>query len=244
MTIDGGMICPRVPEACRQFGRIPVAQHGGQGQQPHGDDGGADNTGRGGEKGAHHHNRDGQASRQGAEDAGHGGEQVLGDPRALQGNAHENEHGDGQEQLDGGAGKHPFVHPVDDECQDAEEGAIDTVLEDGNGQRRQVGVTEKGDRVFLHARADQRRVVVAAVVDDLLDEQSGLAQAGDDGKGDKGGPADGEGHGIPRQDPGKQAHQGDEEPDFDAVKSEHHTPASALSAGFSGARSGSVSRSL
>jgi hypothetical protein len=67
-TMDGGMIWPRVPDAAM----VPDA-------------------GRGRQQRANENHRDAQPAGDRSEQLGHGNQQILGDPRALQHDAHEHE---------------------------------------------------------------------------------------------------------------------------------------------------------
>ena len=77
--------------------RVAVAQHGRQRDEAHGDHGGAENAGGGGEQRPHQHHGDAEAARNRPEQARHGHQQVLGDLRALQHDAHEHEQGHGDD---------------------------------------------------------------------------------------------------------------------------------------------------
>ena len=73
---------------------VAVAQHRRQRDQRDGDDGGADHALGGGEQHADQHDRDAEAAGQRAEQPAHRFEQILGDARALQHHAHEDEQRD------------------------------------------------------------------------------------------------------------------------------------------------------
>ncbi len=73
---------------------IIVTQHRWQRDQPHGDHGRADDTRRGRKKRAHEDDRDPEAPRDRAEKLGHGDQQVLGNLRALEHDAHKDEERD------------------------------------------------------------------------------------------------------------------------------------------------------
>jgi hypothetical protein len=70
---------------------VAVAQHDGQRDQAHADDGRSHHAGGGRQQRADQDHRHGQAAAQWAEDLAHGFEQVLGHPGSLQDDAHEGE---------------------------------------------------------------------------------------------------------------------------------------------------------
>ena len=76
---------------------VAAAEHGGERDQPHGDDAGAHDAGGGGQDGADHHHRDGDPAPEVAEEEGHRLEQLLGQPRFLERDPHEDEERHGQE---------------------------------------------------------------------------------------------------------------------------------------------------
>ena len=76
---------------------IAALEHGRQGEQAHGDDGGADNAGRSGQQGAHDHNGNAQAAAHRSEECTHGLEQFFGDLGLFQHHAHEDEERDGHQ---------------------------------------------------------------------------------------------------------------------------------------------------
>ena len=89
------MIWPSVPEAAivpvASDLRIVVAQHCRQRNQTHRDHGGTEDAGRRRQQGADEDHRNPEAARHGAEQLRHRHEQVFGDLRALQHDAHEYE---------------------------------------------------------------------------------------------------------------------------------------------------------
>ena len=97
------MIWPRVPEAAMvpvaSGLRVVVAQHRRQRDQAHGDDGGADDAGGGRQQRADEDDRDAEAAGNRAEQLRHRHQQVLGDLRALQHDAHEHEQRNGDQRV-------------------------------------------------------------------------------------------------------------------------------------------------
>ena len=83
---------------CQLLG-IVVAQHGRQRDQTHRDDRGTDDAGGGGEQRAHKHHRYAEATRDRAEQLRHGDQQILGDFRPLQHDAHEDEQRNGDQRI-------------------------------------------------------------------------------------------------------------------------------------------------
>jgi hypothetical protein len=103
--------------------RVVVAQHRGQRDQAHGDDGRADDAGGRGEQRADEDDRNAKAARHRAEQLRHGHQQVFGDLRALQHDAHEDEQRDGDERvsldlpIDPSKIRHPAVsHSIGPPC--------------------------------------------------------------------------------------------------------------------------------
>jgi hypothetical protein len=128
-TIEGGMIWPSVPAALMVPAgdrRVVAAlEHGGQRQQPHGHDGGADDAGGGRQQRADDAHRIAEPAAQAAEQQRHGIEQLLGDLRALQHDAHEDEQ------------RHRDQHLVGHDAEDAlREGAEDGEVEDTEASGR------------------------------------------------------------------------------------------------------------
>ena len=80
---------------------VAEAQHRRQRDQAHGHRGGADDAFRGSKQRAHHDYRDAEPAAQRTEQPAHGLEQFLGDARALEHDAHEDEHRDRQQCLVG-----------------------------------------------------------------------------------------------------------------------------------------------
>ncbi len=212
----------RRDHARRQFRRIAVAQHRRQRQQAHRDHRRADDACRGGQERAHHHDRNRQAAGQRAEDPRHRGQQVVGDVRPLQHDAHQHEHQHRQQRLDALARDDAFVDAVDDEAHVAVERRLPALRKDRLSEARQFRVSEDRDGIRRDARGDELVVRLRPGVDGLVDQQPRAVERGDDAERDDAGAADGEGHRKARQDRRKEREKDDDQPDLDAVQSEKH----------------------
>ena len=131
--------------------RIAAAQHGRQGQQPHGHHGGADDTGRSGEQGTDDGDRDAEAAAHAAHYQRHGLQQLFRQSRSLEHHPHEDEQRHRNQQVVG----HDAVDAIgqglhEGELKNAEGGTAEGV-DQGHARKRE------GDRKAKHQRPAERQ---------------------------------------------------------------------------------------
>ena len=207
---------------CRDLGRIVVAQHRRQCQQSHGHNGRTNNAGRRSKEGAHNYDRNRQTAWQRAENAGHGGQQIIGDLGTFQRDAHQNEHQNRQQRFDRLTGQHAFVHTVHDERDVPVQRHFPTRGEDRFFNAGQIGVSEKRYGVGLDAGIHQIAIGSRSCINRLVDQQTRAVHRRDDPEGNDTRPANGKSHRKAGKNTAEQADEYDDQADFDPVQPEKH----------------------
>jgi hypothetical protein len=123
-----------------ELGVVAGLEHGRQREEAHGDDGGADDAGRGGEQRADDGDRDGEAAPDPGEQHAHGLQELIGDAGPLQHHPHEDEERDRDQHLVDHGAEVARRQPAEEaEVEDAEPPA------DAGEDERRAGERE-GDR--------------------------------------------------------------------------------------------------
>ena len=137
---------------------VTVAQHDGQRDQAHGNDGGGDNAGGGGEHRADENDGVGEAAADGAEQLADGFQQVLGHAGALKDQPHEGEKGDREQRVVA----HHFVdaagHGIEQRPGEGDDAVGVGGEFDADDEEHQPHRAEReGDRVAEQQERDERR---------------------------------------------------------------------------------------
>ena len=126
---------------------IAVAHHDRERDQPHRDHRGGDHSRHRREQGADHDDRIAEAAAHRAEELAHGLEEVLGEPRAFEDHAHEDEEGNGEQNFRAHDAEHALRQRVQEigpeQMKRDADGGED---EAGAGEREGDGVTGKQER--------------------------------------------------------------------------------------------------